>query len=234
MMGLKKHLKRLNGPEHWMLDKLGGAFVRSRIFLSMLYTHPLIPSVGLYLEHTHSCHSLRMSCCELAPKPSSGPHKKARECLPLILIIRNRLKYALTYCEVIAIMMQRRILVDGKARIDETFPAGFMDVVSIPETNENFQLLYDTKGHFHLHSIYDEEGKIKILMHFRNQKSSNDNHCSSFLLDFFHFTYNPFISKCCLVKQFKLCKVCSVQFGNKGIPYLNTYDGLHSLSRFFS
>jgi ribosomal protein S4E len=24
---LKKHLKRLNAPKHWMLDKLGGAFV---------------------------------------------------------------------------------------------------------------------------------------------------------------------------------------------------------------
>lgn len=27
-----------------------------------------------------------------APKPSPGPHKQ-RECLPLILILRNRLKY---------------------------------------------------------------------------------------------------------------------------------------------
>lgn len=28
--GLKKHLKRLNAPRHWMLDKLGGAFVSDR------------------------------------------------------------------------------------------------------------------------------------------------------------------------------------------------------------
>jgi RS4NT (NUC023) domain len=26
--GPKKHLKRLNAPKHWMLDKLGGVFVR--------------------------------------------------------------------------------------------------------------------------------------------------------------------------------------------------------------
>jgi len=26
--GPKKHLKRLNAPKHWMLDKLGGIFVR--------------------------------------------------------------------------------------------------------------------------------------------------------------------------------------------------------------
>ncbi|URD80207.1 40S ribosomal protein S4 [Musa troglodytarum] len=141
--GLKKHLKRLNAPKHWMLDKLGGAF---------------------------------------APKPSSGPHK-ARECLPLILILRNKLKYALTYREVIAILMQRHVMVDGKVRTDKTYPAGFMDVVSIPKTNENFRLLYDTKGRFRLHSVRDEEAK------------------------------------------FKLCKVRSVRFGQKGIPYLNTYDG---------
>jgi len=33
-----------------------------------------------------------------APKPSSGPHK-TRECLPMIIFLRNRLKYALTYVE---------------------------------------------------------------------------------------------------------------------------------------
>ncbi|PPD87952.1 hypothetical protein GOBAR_DD15140 [Gossypium barbadense] len=118
--GLKKHLKRLNAPRHWMLDKLGGAF---------------------------------------APKPSSGPHK-SRECLPL-----------------------RHVMVDGKVRTDKTYPAGFMDVVSIPKTNEDFRLLYDTKGRFRLHAITGDESK------------------------------------------FKLCKVRSVQFGQKGIPYLNTYDG---------
>lgn len=28
--GPKKHLKRLNAPKHWMLDKLGGIWVRTR------------------------------------------------------------------------------------------------------------------------------------------------------------------------------------------------------------
>ncbi|KAF2286347.1 hypothetical protein GH714_014783 [Hevea brasiliensis] len=119
--GLKKHLKRLNAPKHWMLDKLGG------------------------------------------PQTTSGPHK-SRECLPLILILRNRLKYALTYREVIAILMQRHVLVDGKVRTDKTYPAGFMDVVSIPKTNENFRLLYDTKGRFRLHSVRDDEAKVIFLL----------------------------------------------------------------------
>lgn len=37
--GLKKHLKRLNAPKHWMLDKLGGAFVSDKFFTA--YTHCL-------------------------------------------------------------------------------------------------------------------------------------------------------------------------------------------------
>merc|ERR1719149_451944 len=62
--------------------------------------------------------------------PSAGPHKM-RECLPLIVMLRNRLKYALTYRECKMICMQRLIKVDGKTRSDMFFPAGFMDVVNI-------------------------------------------------------------------------------------------------------
>ena len=68
-----------------------------------------------------------------APKPSAGPHK-TRECLPLILLLRNRLKYALTGKEVTSILMQRTVEVDGKVRTDKTYPVGFMDVVTIPKT----------------------------------------------------------------------------------------------------
>lgn len=60
-----------------------------------------------------------------APRASTGPHK-LRECLPLIIFLRNRLKYALTYVETKKIMMQRLIKVDGKVRTDITYPAGFM------------------------------------------------------------------------------------------------------------
>ena len=48
-----------------------------------------------------------------APRPSTGPHK-LRECLPLIIFLRNRLKYALTGDEVKKICMQRFIKIDGK------------------------------------------------------------------------------------------------------------------------
>lgn len=120
--GPKKHLKRLNAPKSWILDKLTGVF---------------------------------------APRPSCGPHK-LRESLPLIIFLRNRLKYALTGSEVKKILMQRLIKVDGKVRTDTNYPAGFMDVVTIEKTNEFFRLLYDVKGRFIVHRITAEEAKYKL------------------------------------------------------------------------
>lgn len=97
-----------------------------------------------------------------APRPSTGPHK-LRECLPIALIMRNRLKYALTKKEVQLICMQRHIKIDGKVRTDINYPAGFMDVVSIEQTKENFRLLLDTKGRFALHAVGPDETKFKLL-----------------------------------------------------------------------
>ncbi|KAH6916071.1 40S ribosomal protein S4 [Coprinopsis sp. MPI-PUGE-AT-0042] len=121
--GPKKHLKRLNAPSSWMLDKLGGTY---------------------------------------ASRPSPGPHK-LRESLPLTVFLRNRLKYALTGREVTTIVKQRLIKIDGKVRTDPTYPAGFMDVISIEKSNEHFRLLYDIKGRFTIHRITPEEATYKLL-----------------------------------------------------------------------
>merc|ERR1712168_1302678 len=120
--GFKKHLKRLNAPKHWMLDKLSGVF---------------------------------------APRPTPGPHK-LRECLPLCIFLRNRLHYALTYDEVKRITMQRLVKVDGKVRTDPTYPAGFMDVITLEKTGEHFRLIYDVKGRYKVHRISDAEAAYKL------------------------------------------------------------------------
>jgi len=96
-----------------------------------------------------------------APRPSAGPHK-LRECLPLTLVLRNRLKYALTRREVMQIVMRRLIEVDHKVRNDICYPAGFMDVITIQKTDEQFRLLYDVKGRFVVHRISSEEAKFKL------------------------------------------------------------------------
>jgi hypothetical protein len=44
----------------------------------------------------------------------------------LIILLRNRLGYALNGREAQTILVERKVLVDGKVRVDPTFPAGFM------------------------------------------------------------------------------------------------------------
>jgi len=96
-----------------------------------------------------------------APRPSTGPHK-LRECIPLAVLLRNRLRYALTYSEVKMIVMQRAVKIDGKVRTDQTFPTGIMDVVTIDKTKENFRILFDTKGRFVPIKIGSEEAAYKL------------------------------------------------------------------------
>merc|ERR1712042_239244 len=102
-----------------------------------------------------------MGSGNFAPRPSPGPHK-LRECLPLMIFLRNRLKYALTYSECKKILNQRLIKVDGAVRTDNTYPAGFMDVITIEKTGEFFRLLYDVKGRFVCHRISGDESAYKL------------------------------------------------------------------------
>merc|ERR1712194_826942 len=62
---------------------------------------------------------------------------------PITLILRERLKYALTRREVMQIVMRRLVAIDHKVRTDITYPAGFMDVITIQKTDEKFRLLYN-------------------------------------------------------------------------------------------
>jgi small subunit ribosomal protein S4e len=95
-------------------------------------------------------------------RPSSGPHK-LKECLPISLFLRNRLKYALNMKEVQTILKQRLIKIDGKVRTDEKFPCGFNDVIQIEKNNEQFRLLYDVKGRFTVHRITPQEATYKLV-----------------------------------------------------------------------
>ena len=96
-----------------------------------------------------------------APRPFTGPHKM-RECLPVILILRQRLKYALTKKEAVQICMEQHVKVDQRVRTDANFPAGFMDVITLEKAGDNFRLLYDTKGRFTLQPIKKAESSYKL------------------------------------------------------------------------
>ena len=97
-----------------------------------------------------------------APRPRAGPHK-LRECIPLLVIIRNRLKYALNAREADMILRQGLVKVDGRARSDRKYPTGFMDVIEIPKTGDRFRILYDVKGRFSLVKLSEAEAATKLM-----------------------------------------------------------------------
>ena len=122
--GVRKHLKRISAPKHWMLSKVGGIW---------------------------------------ATKSSQGPHK-LRESMPLTVLLRNKLKLALTGREAKLIVMAKEgnIAVDGKVRKDPKYPVGFMDVITLIKAKTNYRLLYDVKGKFGLAKINADESQYKL------------------------------------------------------------------------
>ena len=98
-----------------------------------------------------------------ATKPSAGPHS-TRECIPLNVLLQQRLKYALSRDEARKIVKDKEglIKVDGKLRRDPRFPLGTMDVVTIEKTNEHFRILLDIKGKFQPHRVKAEEAQFKL------------------------------------------------------------------------
>ncbi|KAG8511843.1 40S ribosomal protein S4, partial [Galemys pyrenaicus] len=93
-----------------------------------------------------------------APRPSSSPHK-LRKCFPLFILLRSRLTCALTGDEVKKTCMQLFLEIDGKVPTNVTHPAGFVDVISIDKTGENFRLNCDTKGSLCCSSHYTRRGQ---------------------------------------------------------------------------
>lgn len=98
-----------------------------------------------------------------ATRPNTGPHK-LRECIPMGVLLRQRLKYALSGQEVKKICYDKElnIKVDGKARRDHKYPLGNMDVVEIVKTGEHFRMLYDLKGRFQPVRIDAKEANFKL------------------------------------------------------------------------
>jgi small subunit ribosomal protein S4e len=94
-------------------------------------------------------------------KSSSGPHP-SRDCLPLLHIVRDLLKFADSHREAKKIIGLGLIKVDGKIVRDETFPVGLMDVLSIEKINKNFRILPDSHYGLILHEIPEAESTFKL------------------------------------------------------------------------
>ena len=92
-------------------------------------------------------------------RPMPGAHSMESS-LPLLLIVRDVLGYADNAREAKKIIKMGKILVDGVKRKEHRYPAGLMDVISIPDTNENFLVLLDEKGRITLKKTDKNDVKL--------------------------------------------------------------------------
>jgi small subunit ribosomal protein S4e len=97
-----------------------------------------------------------------ATKTRAGPHS-LNTSMPLNVLIRDELKYAKTARESKYLVKQGNVIVDGKPRLDEKFPVGLMDVVTLPAAKENLRVLPDKNGKLRLQPITEEEAKFKLV-----------------------------------------------------------------------
>jgi len=95
-------------------------------------------------------------------RTSPGPHGRNRS-MPLSIFLRNVIKVAKTANEARRIIVQRAVEIDGKARTDERFPVGLMDVVGLPKAGKYYRIIVDWKGRLVPLEITKEEAARKIL-----------------------------------------------------------------------
>ncbi|MEM1775020.1 MAG: 30S ribosomal protein S4e [Desulfurococcaceae archaeon] len=93
-------------------------------------------------------------------KSSPGPHPIER-CLPLLIIVRDILKYAKTSTEARKLIAEGHFKVDGKVRRNYKFPVGVMDVIEIPKTGEYYRVVPVPTKVLGLLRIPPEEASIK-------------------------------------------------------------------------
>ncbi|MGQ9759051.1 MAG: 30S ribosomal protein S4e [Candidatus Methanomethylicaceae archaeon] len=99
---------------------------------------------------------------EFVVRPSAGPHSISCS-LPLGIVLRDVLNYAVTVGEAKKILSDRKVLVDGKVRTDYKFPVGLMDVLYLRPSDEYYRVLPHPVKKLSLVKITPEESSFKLV-----------------------------------------------------------------------
>ena len=91
--------------------------------------------------------------------PNPGAHAR-EESLPLILVVRDMLRYADTSREAKKIIHDGLVSVDKKIRRDHKYGVGLMDVVEIPLLSKHYRMVPGKKG-LELKEIDEKDSGIK-------------------------------------------------------------------------
>lgn len=97
-----------------------------------------------------------------APKPNAGAHKSA-SCLPLSVVVRDILGVAKTRREIVHILSQGKVKVDGRTRREENYTIGLMDVIELADANIAYRVLpVEKEKGLSLVRIPKDEAKFKL------------------------------------------------------------------------
>lgn len=106
-------------------------------------------------------------------KQTCGKHSKERS-IPLLLFIRDKLNLSDRKVEIIKIIKQGFIRVNGKIIKDYRFPIGLNDIINIDKLNKSYKVSIDTKSHFAFEEIKGNETLSRICKVIRKYKVKND------------------------------------------------------------
>ncbi|WFO75807.1 30S ribosomal protein S4e [Desulfurococcaceae archaeon MEX13E-LK6-19] len=96
-----------------------------------------------------------------AVKPSPGPHPISRS-IPLLIIVRDILKYAKTAREARRLIAEGHFKVDGRVRKNYKYPVGLMDVLEVVDTGETYRMVPVPVKVMRLLPIEKEEATFKL------------------------------------------------------------------------
>jgi len=74
-----------------------------------------------------------------------GPHKRNAS-VPMLHVLRDYLSLGDKEREITRLLNNKFVMVDGKAITEKKYPAGFMDLITIPELKKSYRILYDKLG----------------------------------------------------------------------------------------
>ncbi len=77
--------------------------------------------------------------------PTPATHKK-QDAIPMLILLRDYLKLGDKEREITRILNNNMVRVDGKIVKDRRFPVGFMDILSIENIDNDYIIMYDSKG----------------------------------------------------------------------------------------
>jgi small subunit ribosomal protein S4e len=94
------------------------------------------------------------------PNPGTYPLELS---IPLSVFFKDLLKKVATTRDLKKMLQSKEVLVNGKRRKDFRHPVSFLDVVSVPASNENYRLLLSEQNFLKPVQIDSKEADLRLL-----------------------------------------------------------------------